>query len=593
MRDLYLAECKRFARWAAIAAALHLVALLTLDDFFADTADAELCFLAAAIYIGGSLVFGFYASATYARMNHWIALLHRPLPPAAIMAAIIGAGATVVVGVIALPLAIMTATHALGVDRLVETRHWLLIVGGVLVGLMGFLGGSYAALAPRRYGWTGIAAAAIVLIGNVASGWPALLLPLLSVAVLAVLTFGAFRPDRTRVPDAPVLRAATGATAAFTLYFVLLMGVGFSYHMTLAALGRNALVNAGASAPGGLVQSSRSNGNELITTALAQSRDPGAAALRARLRGVEVVRLPIAMEDLPARGALTSEGLDLADSRRGIAWTYSHDAERFRGLRIKDRTPAGTLAPDGGFPDQPAGVGNGMILSGGDLYRLDPATGRFARRLRLPAGEIIVARPTPFGADVAVLSDRALYLFDRSVLDVRSAPSVAARLRVPLPGLIGDLRRLDAAPLPDRVVVSFFFGQNSIEGQSRAWQRVVSVAPDGAIQTLVERAFAPEFGDALRFRQVWLSPAIDLLARAIERVDGRTPPIQRREPVRVPRGVWIAAILLAVVSAVATAALARRRRLPRGVAIGWTLGALAVGLPTFLAFVLIERRHPA
>ncbi|WP_231031841.1 hypothetical protein [Sphingomonas sp. IC-56] len=591
MNELYKAEVGRFGRWAAGAALLHILGLLMLDDFFPDVADEELCFLAGAVYLIGGLIFGVYQAATYARANHWVALLHRPLAPARIMAAVSGAGATVTLGVVLLPLLAMFAVHSISVDRLVETRHWLLAIGGALFALIGFFAGSFLALAPRRYGWIGLVTAGILLVGNLVGGPAALLLPCLLVAVLALLTLGAFHHNRTLAPTTPALRALTAGVASFALYFAVMLGVGFTSHMMLAALGRNPLINPKASVPRGLIQSSRMTGDELLGTTLAEAGGAGAEAVRTQLRGVPVTRLPIALEWVPAGPMLTtSERSDLVDPRRGTVWTYSQDAGAYRGVRMRDQYPVGWMRPAAGFAVPPVGVGGGRVASGGAMFRLDPARGTLARVVQLAPGEVIAASPTPLGRQVAVLGTRALHLFDRRVFD---GTAVTPPLSVPLPGLIGDLRRLDVAQLPDQTIVSFFLGQNSIEGPSRAWQRIVSVTPDGAVRTIAERQFAPELSDLIRFRNSWLSPAMLGLANAVEEIGGAQAPTQLRAAIVLPQRIWLVAGVLAVLSAAATVLLARRRRLGGVLSGAWAIAALVLSLPAFLAFCLIERQSPA
>ncbi len=591
MSELYLAEVRRFARWGAGVGMLHLVALLMLDRLFPGLAgSAEISMLAAAAYGIAGLGFGFYGAATYGRMNHWIALLHRPVAPWRIMAGVTGAGATVAALVILVPLLGLVASHLLQPGRVVDGRHWLLALAGALIGVGGYFAGSYAALAPRRYGWTGLATAAMLMIGMLASGAAALMLPLILIALLILLVVGAFRPDRALAPGQPALLALTAGFAALTLYFLLLFGGGFAYHMTLAALGRNPLINTPP--PGGLVEMSRSKGEKLIDSALAAAPGTETADIRARLRGIEAVRLPIARDSLPMRGELTNSGADVfEDARHGVVWMYSHDTNALTGLRLKDRRTAGELRPAGGFDAPPLGIGGGRAIAGGSLYRLNGDSGMLDTLLRLPKGEVIVTAPVPVGASVAVLSDRALRLFDKASLDEGIAPRV--RMIAPLPGAIADLRRLDIARLPDRTIVSMFFGRNSIEGPSQAWQRVVSVADDGNVRTLAQRDFAADFPDALRYRSYWVSPALGVTAAAAARIGAHDAPIVRQAPVVVPSRIWIAAAVVALAAAIGALILARRRRLSGPAIAAWTLATLAFGLPMFLAFALIARKSPA
>jgi hypothetical protein len=252
-----------------------------------------------------------------------------------------------------------------------------------------------------------------------------------------------------------------------------------------------------------------------------------------------------------------------------------------------DRRAAGELRPAGGFEAPPFLVGDGYMVAGGSLYRLDPRSGTIERRLQLPTGETIVAKPDLEGPTVTVLSDRALYFTDRDSLEGGRVSS--AKVAVPLSGMVGDLQRLDMAHLPDRTIVSFFFGKDSIEGPSKAWQRVVSVAPDGTVSTLAQRSLAAEHSGALRFRSYWLSPALHEISTAANQIGSGAAWIPERAPIDVPRGIWIAAGLLSLAAAAAAAFLAVRRRLGSAETAAWTLAALALGIPLFAAFWLIRK----
>jgi hypothetical protein len=59
--------------------------------------------------------------------------------------------------------------------------------------------------------------------------------------------------------------------------------------------------------------------------------------------------------------------------------------------------------------------------------------------------------------------------------------------------------------------------------------------------------------------------------------------------VEVPHWIWVAAGLLSLGAAAATALLALRRRLPRLEIAAWTLAALAFGIPMFGAFWLVRK----
>jgi CubicO group peptidase (beta-lactamase class C family) len=587
MIELYKAEFRRFARWALGLGVLHAAALFLLDRSFPWMRDdGEMAVVAAFAFAAAGAIFGFYQSAAYARMNQWIALLHRPLAPWRIMAAVSGASATLLSAAVAIPLLLFTAALTLQAGRVVDARHWLLAPAGALFALIGFGIGSYLALAPRRYGWTALVPAFVLIVSSLGTGPAALLLPLVIVAVLALLMAGAFKPDRSLPPSKPGLVAPTAGVAALSLYFLLIGGSGLAWQLGLAAVGRNPEMNAPP--PGGVVEASRAASNDLIAAGLAAAPGPEAAAARMKLRGVAAMRLPVGLEKMPARGELTNAGpIAFTESRTGIQWTYSHDRNGFLGLRLMDRRAVGELRPAGGFEAPPLLSGDGSMIAGGSLYRLDPRSGTLGRRLRLSAGEAIVAKPVLAGPVVAVLGDRALYLADRSLLEGGRVST--AKIAVPLPGMIGDLQRLDMAHLGDRTILSFLFGRDSIEGPTSAWQTLVSVAPDGTVRTLAQRSLHPDYSEVLRFRSYWLSPALRALAGAGGEIGSGSAWTLRRAPVEVPAGIWIAAALLSLGAAAATALLAVRRRLAARESAAWTLAALAFGLPMFGAFWLIRK----
>jgi hypothetical protein len=586
MIELYKAELGRFARWAFGLGLLHLAMLLFLDRSSAGLREsADVVMLAGFGYGLTGAIFGFYQSASYARANHWIALLHRPLAPWRIMAAIAGAGATLLFAAVLIPLLGFTAGLSMEVGRVVDDRHWALAPAGALMGLIGFGIGSYLALAPRRYGWTALLTVGLLIFTSLGTGVAALLLPLLVIAALSLLLMGAFEPDRSLPPSNPALLALTAGVAAFGLYFLLLGGVGIAYKLSLAAIGGTPPIERPSS---GLAESWSAGSNDLLDAALDAHSAPEAAAIRSDLRRVEAIRLPVGPEELPARGALTDpEPITFTEPRRGIQWTYSHDANAFMGLRLKDRRSVGELRPAGGFESPPLLIGGGSMIAGGSLYRLDPHSGALERRLRLRPGEAIVASPFPVGPAVAVLSDRALYFVDPDGLE--SGLGSGERIAVPLPGPVGDLGRLDLARLPDRTIISFFFRGDIIEGPARAWQRIVSVGPDGRVRIVAQRSLGPDHPDALRFCAYWLSPAVRAVAGAAERIGSGSARILPRAPVEVPKGIWIAAALLSLGAAAATALLAARRRLGARELAAWTLAALAFGIPMSGAFWLIRK----
>jgi hypothetical protein len=589
MIDLFKAECRRFAWWALGAGALH-AALLQFLDRVVDTLQQTTTTyqLVAGVYAAVGLLLGLYQAGSYARGNHWIALLHRPLTPWRIGLAVTGGAGIALIAAVVLPLILLLASHGLIGGRFVDARHWLLPVAAALFALIGLLSGSLLVLSPRRYGWL-IALIALLPTQSTASGWKALALQLAIAVVLALFVASAFKPDRERPPRG----AALGGTAlgvAIGAYWAMALAGDFVFQSLWILTGAHPLNSTPP--PGGVVEAIRADGVDLMEAGLSGRDDPQHRLWREQVRMSQVFELPTARESLPERGELTNgEPIGFVDEQRGLGWTFSHDSMAFRGTRAAGGRPSASppLTVAGGFAAPPLPVGEGRFIAGDSVFAFSPDDGAIHRRLRLPRGETVVAPPAAVGDAAAVLGDRALYFVDRRDLD-GDGPKHPLIAVVPLPAPVGDLRRLHAVELLDGYLVSFTYGRNSIDGPAASWQRIVAVDGSGRRQIAGERELRPDFPAAARYSLYWLSPALNAVRAAAADLDSGSAAEGAHAPIEVPRGVWLAGALASLVAAAVAAWLARRRRLGGWSGAAWTGAALVAGLPALAAFWLIRPR---
>lgn len=588
MFELYKAECRRF-RWLALAAGgVHASVLLFFDRVVDPLQQPVMIYqLVGAVYAVAGVLLGLYQCGTYARVNHWIALLHRPLAPSRILVAVIGAGATMLSLAILLPLILLLVSHDMIGARFVDLRHWELILSGELLGLIGFFAGAYAMLSPRRYGWL-IAFLALLPAVSAATGWRALLFQAMLAAVLALMVATVFKPDLEAPPRRGAAMVLTAGVLALCAHRALLLVGDFLFQALWIVSGTHPLNSVPPK--GGIIEATRVDGADLFEAALATRHDRQASLWREQVRMSEVFELPTAQEWLPVRGELTNVvPMEFDDEKRGIRWTFSHDSMAYRGIRLTDYRSAGQL---GGFPAPPLAVGENQLIAGGGLYLLDADEGALHRRVQLPVGEVIVAAPTLVSDAVVVLGDKALHFLDRRDLDGTEAPRKPFAV-VPLPGPIGGLRRLHVVELLDGYLVSFTYGRDSVDGPNEAWQRIVEVDGGGNSHDVANRPLHADFPTTSRFARYWVSPALQAVRGELETVGSGEVPVWAHEPVRVPRGVWLAAALLALGSAAGAAFLARRRGLGRRDGAIWTAVTLVLSLPMLIAFWLIRPRPRA
>ena len=85
MFELYKAECRRFRWWALGIGAVHAGLLLFFDRVVDPLQQPAMVYqLVAGIYAVAGVLLGLFQAASYARINQWIALLHRPVSPRAL-----------------------------------------------------------------------------------------------------------------------------------------------------------------------------------------------------------------------------------------------------------------------------------------------------------------------------------------------------------------------------------------------------------------------------------------------------------------------------------------------------------------------------
>lgn len=589
MLELYLSECRRFRGPAIAPGLIHAGALLFFDRVVDPLQQpAAIYELLAAIYAVVGALLGLYQAGSYARINQWIALLHRPIAPRHILIAVAGGGATMLAAAILIPIALMLATHGLSGARFVDARHWLLGLSAPIIALSGFLAGQYAMLAPRRYGWLALIPA-LLPTKSAAAGGAALLVQAMVLVLLAGLLASAFKPDLASPPRRPVGLAGTALAAAMGAYLFALVAGELVFQTMWIATGTHPLNSTPPA--GGVVEATRAEGHALFEAGLAGRTDTQGLIWREQARMSEIFPLPPVQARLPMRGELKNMApMRFEDARRGIRWTFSHDDMRFHGARLADGRRMGILGVDGGagaFAAPPLAIDAGTMIAADGVYLFDADRGALFRRIRQPAGETVAAPPMPVGEAVAVLGDRALRFYDRRVMDDGDAlrPAIAT---MPLPAPIGNLTRVDMFELLDGYLVSLTYARDGVDGPAASWQQIVRVDDGGRNATVARRALSPDFPLLQRFAAWWLSPVLRGAREMAEGLLGEPAPLSRKLPISVPPAIWGLAASLSLVAALGAAWLARRQGLGMRRGAAWTFAALALGLPMLLAFWLIR-----
>lgn len=600
MKPLFAAEWRRFVAWGAGAALAHLL-LLVFASRLVDLTLQQLVFyrVAGVVYALLGLLVGVYQMGGYRRPDHWLNLLHRPLSPPRIVLALSAAVGVWLVLVIAVPLLLVAAWQVTTTPLPVDQRHLLMIVAAVLLAACGYLAGACLALGERRYGWCALVLLALLPVSE-ASGAAALALQGLVLVCLYALLLVFFRPCRSRLPRGVLPVAVLALPLMMGLYIGLTTGLNLGYQMVLVALG--ASPNNTATPPaGGVYEANRMDGRAIVNAGLKDSPDSRAPLWREQVDLSDVQQLAPELRRLPRRGAMSNilpPAFD--DSDTGVRWVFSHDAMRLVGYKLATRQRVGELpgvgAQDRPFPSPviplgavPGGPRGDVLLMGRSVaYQYLAGAHEVEPRIRLPADEVFAGRPLVVGTSVALLGNKAVYFYDQNGMEDPHT-LLKPRLRVALPGAIGNLTRVDFIELASGYLMSFTFTDGDFLGQAAPWQQVLDVHEDGTVEAVGRRAIHPDFPVWFVLQDWWWSPLLYHTRKGAMRLLAAPNPLAARVPVVMPRVSVVLAAVLAVLAALAAAWLGWRMRWSWPRWLIWIAVCAVIGVPALLALCLLHR----
>jgi len=513
--DYFRAELLRFRPWALAYFFLHLVVVGFLSRVV-DLAQQPLFVyqMFGGIYLVSGLLLGAYQMGNYRRPNAWLNLLHRPIAHRQLAAALMAAAAVLLaVGVLA-PLLLAAAWQEWMTPRVLDARHLQLALSGLLLAVSGYLIGAYALLANRRWAVAGFIF--LALFGNGAAfGFGATLVQLVVIAWLVGMVLAAFKPDLAVAPRGALGTTMVAAPLQMAMWFALVLG-GFGVELVWIMQGTHPN-NLPVPPAGSSKEADNADGRTLVALGLKASRDPNAALWREQAAISEVYTFGPGLTDLPVRNELTNSApMEFDDETRRQRWVFSHDDMRFHGYTLAEQRrvakPLG-IAGDKAFAEPPLPAGNNFLVTRHAVYQYDEEAQRILPRASVPADEQITGLDSA-GERIALLSQRALYLYDARDLDTSDGP-LQPRLRVPLPANVGRLARIDTMELLDGVLVSFTYTRETFRGGGVPFQALVRAGEDGSSQEIVHRVLASGYGPVHMYSSWYLSPVLYALQREL------------------------------------------------------------------------------
>ncbi len=604
MKDLIFSELRRFRWLALVAFVVHFLVLIFFNrvgNLLQQPFTGSLVMLV--IYMLAGLAFAVAQVGSYRKPSQWAWLMHRPLAPSRIFSAL-ALSALIVLGfVIFVPLLLLVLGTDVLTSRVVDLRHYLLVVHVLVFVMMAWMAGAHACISRSRFA-VAVLFAPLLLALHLVSTVVLLVPTLLALGWLTFVALKSFRANR----DAPIRGNLTLVISAlplqFGLFLLCIVVWRFLFVTGGILLGVDPL-NTDYPPQGGLVATQRAKPNQVIVLGLQHSKDARAPSWREQLPLLEPVDMG-RLTRFPVRQQLSNLRLPLGwyDEENNIRWTFSHDRMLFIGRNPESGASKGTFGVHGKgdatpFAAVPVVTEQGDLLTPHTLYGLDKKAQTLTLRLSLHADETFTALPERKFNRILMLTNQRLIAMRENQRAAAIIKPLVADWDVALPKGPQHLGGVTIAQLMDGWLVSFVYdngmrqiGFNQYNVAVQPWQQVLYVDGDGQAAVVGERKINADF-PAIHRTDWWLSPPLDVLAALPEATlnKGLTWPMPLRF-LPQDRSVYVAALCSLLFSLIGAWWWLRRARVTTARRTVWLVSCAVLGLPALLSLFLLEPREP-
>jgi hypothetical protein len=602
MKDLFRSEWRRFRLITAIVTVCHALVLATMSrvvDIPHLNHDEHGAMLFVYMLLG--LTLALLQVGSYRQTSRWLWLIHRPLPPVRIFAALALSALAMLSAAIFAPLLVYLIATDVFTSHVVDIRHYITILHTLAFAIMAWLAGAHASTS-RHKAAIAVLFLPLLFAWHVASVWW-LVLPVLGcVAWLALIARHSFRADR----DARIARRHVLLLTALPLQLAFFL---IAFHLSK---GGSELFEVLTRRPGRTVVSTDPNAEvdaalrgftqKFMAKGLAHSRDSRAGTWREQLPLLTTATVTPDIERFPVRHQFSNVAQPWWDDIRNIKYNFSHDRMKFHGRDPRTGESRGWWGVSGANASQPFTDMPAFNMTRSILYATDKEAQRQHELLRLREGERFVGRPVEGLDRVLVLTNQRVlaYQRDRAALSAFAPP----KLDWQLPIAEGEFAPVvDIAEMLDGWLVSLFYFDtrefSGFESFVEPWQQVVYVDADGAATVVGERRNIRDhnatFGAAetVPVASWWISPVLYAFAHVPDLMDtGLTQPPRLHLLPRVPI-FYSLALALIVISLVAAYAWLRRSQVDASRRRFWLASCALIGIPAFLSMICLEPRGVA
>lgn len=604
MKDLFFSELRRFRLYILVSAGVHLLLLLFIhrqSNLLQQPYFESLLLLAFYMLIG--LALALMQIGSYRKPSQWLWLIHRPIAPRQIFAALALSAFAMLVFVLLLPLMLLLLSTDLFTTRVVDTRHYLSIVHLLAFAMMAWLAGCHALISRHKLA-IAVLAVPMVLVLHLVSVWWLFAPVAIGLAWLTYISMQGFRANREAPIEGHVNLVLTALPLQLGLFLVL-FSVGKMSFITLSIMLGTDPLNTEFPPQGGLIEIERAEPKTEFLLGLKHSRDARTATWQEQLPLMEPVRIGPYIQRFPLRHQLSNLNAPTQwfDQKRNILWTFSHDTMLFHGREPQSGAErgwwglkgAGSVEP---FNEVPFASDDGFMLTRSVLYLVDQDEQRLHERFRLSTDESFTGMPQKEFNRVFVLTNKRLLVYrtDRQAVSEFAAPILDWELT--LPRGAAHLQGATIAELMDGWLISFLYGDghrqigfSQFSVAAEPSQHIFYVDDSGQASEVVQRSVHRDFSP---LQQVawWFSPLLHTLTEWPESAldKGLTWPL---ELTFLPDAkiFYLVALPLLLLSLVLALVWLRGTHLSRTRRNVWLISCALLGIPALLSLICLEPRR--
>ncbi len=595
MHELFLSEWRRHRNLILATMLVHLVV-----QYIAYRTGYYLCSLTtdtqislALLLAGATLLFAAARMLEFRRPGMWHWLMHRPVSRPKIFAALALSGLAQICVAIGLPVLLTI----LGTDWLtghpVDLRHYLSVIVLVLFCMMAWMAGVNFLLRPGPTALFLIVSPFIVLTHDVKATL-SLQVAVVTLLLMALITYEKFRPDRKLSPVGLAGNALTAIPLVIGFHFVTTVGATLAADWSWRLLSDppkrqveepfadfDSYINAKA--------------RKKLANALGDIDDPRRELWQSQIAQAPVTNLYKKIHGYAKHQQLSNRVTPiLRTNSNRILWTFDHDVMRFvaidrrTGQQLEQRGlhGAGDLTP---FPSVPL-AGTEYLVTPHAVRSFAPDSVSYQTKITLTPPERVLTEPQKFGERYFMLSNQRLIAFDVDA-GQPDAPFREA-FSLPLPDDRSDFFEL--ALLGDLTLINMRIYPKAAGDPHIELHKLFIVEKDGQMKTFEHRiASKPDEFPLMRmYAGDVASPTVAEALSAIRRVAAGE---QWARPLRnIIEGIpfpFARAALAVLLASGLLAWLWLSRATPRA-RLGWAAACVLLGPPALASLMVMHpRRH--